>query len=244
VPEDSSSSPAIHSPTVAEPTASTTGPAESSRPGEGRVHIPAGVALAPPRFDHDLDVEGIIAQVPDTALIKGFFVNNTAKMIIGQRPDLAEQVRAQLARPRYHAFSSYPRGEVMRFEVEIARLLCPGLPDREALRRTTHRVYPLFLSSLLGRVVLGTLGRDVDSVLRLGPRMFSAVTSFGTVEVERVRERHWLYHYKDYYSWLDCGDLGVLEGLLMHYGMTPTMRLAMNGPFEMWLELKWDEAPR
>jgi uncharacterized protein (TIGR02265 family) len=132
----------------------------------------------------------------------------------------------------------------MRAEVNLAKLLSPGLPVREQLRRACHLVYPMFLSSLIGRVVLGTLGRNVDGVLGLGPRMFSTVTNFGAVDAGPVGVRHWRYHYRDYYSWLDSGEVGIIEGLLRHYGMEPELTLASDGPFEMWLDVKWREPRR
>ena len=192
-----------------------------------------------PNFNEPLDVEGVIAQIPDTAQIKGFFVSGYEKMLTAHRPDLAPQIRAAMPRKSYGSLHNYPRAEVLRAEVALAKVFSPDVSDREAIRRATLLVYPMFLSSLLGRVVLSTVGRNVDTVLGLGPRMMSSVTNYGTVAAQKLEERHWRYYYKDYYSWLDCGDVGVIEGLVTHYGVRPELTVSMNGPFEMWLDIKW-----
>lgn len=197
------------------------------------------MSFAPPRWDAALDVDGLIAQIPESAQIKGFFVNNYEKMLTAKRPDLAQQIKDAMPRKNYASLNSYPRAEVLRAEVALAQVIAPDAALREALRRACNLVYPMFLSSLLGRVVLSTVGRNVDTVLGLGPRMMSSVTNYGSVKAAKLAERHWRYHYKDYYSWLDSGDVGVIEGLLSHYGKIPELTVAMNGPFEMWLDIKW-----
>ncbi len=194
-----------------------------------------------PCFTTPLDVDGVIAQIPESAQIKGFFVTSYEKMLTARRPDLATQIKEAMPRKSYASLNSYPRAEVARAEVALARLVCPDQPVREAIHQATLHVYPTFLSSLLGRVVLSTVGRNVDTVLGLGPRMMSSVTNYGSVAAEKIAERHWRYHYKDYYSWLDCGDVGVIEGLLVHYGKVPHLTVAITGPFEMWLDIKWRE---
>ena len=145
-----------------------------------------------------------------------------------------------MPRQKYKPFVSYKRSEAMRVEAHLAQLLYPDLPLREGLRRVCHRIYPQFLSSLLGRIVLVALfSGDVDAVLGAGPKMMAAVTSFGKVDARRVGERHWLYHYRDYYSWLDSGDVGIIEGLLRHYNVEPELTIAMPSTFEMWLDIRW-----
>ena len=197
-------------------------------------------SLRPPSFSAPLDVEGIVQQVPQTALIKGFFLDSFEKIVVKERPALKGRLYEGLPRPSYSPLRSYWRGEVMRAEAHFSRLMFPDVPAREALRQACHRIYPSFLNSLVGRVVLVALfAGDIDSVLKVGPRMMASMVNYGKVEAERVGDKHWLYHYTDYYSWLDCGDVGVIEGLLRHYGLEPKLAMASNGPFEMWLDICW-----
>lgn len=198
------------------------------------------LAFAPPRFDAPLDADALIAAVPPTALMKGFFVEQFEKLVLAERPELKGKLYEGMPRDGYHALRSYQRSEIMRVEMHFSKLMFPDASPREALRRASHRVYPAFLTSLLGRVVLNSLLRDdVESVLGVGPRMMAAVVNFGSVSAARVGDRHWRYHYKDYYSWLDSGDLGVIEGLLQHYKLTPVLEVAMPSLFEMWLDIRW-----
>jgi uncharacterized protein (TIGR02265 family) len=196
--------------------------------------------LRPPNFASPLDVTAVVEQVPKTAMIKGFFVDSFEKIVLAEKPELKGRLYEGWERPSYSPLRSYWRGEILRVEAHLSQLMFPSLPLREAIRQACHRVYPTFLTSLLGRVVLVALiGNDIDSVLKSGPKMMSSMVSYGSVDAERKGDRHWVYHYKDYYSWLDCGDVGVIEGLLEHYGCKPTLTLATNGPFEMWLDIQW-----
>jgi uncharacterized protein (TIGR02265 family) len=202
--------------------------------------LPEGIKLEPPDFDAPLDGEAVCASVPPHALIKGFFVESFEKIVLAERPDLEGKLYDGLPRKSYQPFRSYHRGEVMRVEMHFSQLMFPNVGLRQALRMACHRVYPTFLNSLVGRVVLVSLfGNDVDAVLKVGPKMFSAVTNFGHVDAQRVGEKHWVYHYRDYYSWLDSGDVGVIEGLLQHYKVEGELKIYKPGPWEMWLDIQW-----
>ncbi len=197
--------------------------------------------LHSPAFHEPLDVERVVAQVPQTALIKGFFIDSFEKLILKERPDLKGKLYEGLERKGFSPLKTYWRGEIMRAEAQFSRLAFPDVPLREALRRACHLIYPSFLSSLIGRVVLVALfAGDVDAVLKAGPKMFSAMTNYGSVTAERKGDRHWLYHYTDYYGWVDCGDVGVIEGLLMHYGMEPRIEIASGAPFDLWMDIRWE----
>jgi uncharacterized protein (TIGR02265 family) len=162
------------------------------------------------------------------------------RMVLPQLSVSRAQLYAGLPRSQYQPFRSYPRAEVMRVEARMAAVAFPSLPLREGLRRLSQQVYPLFLSSVIGRLVLGAVGADVDTVLRLGPKVIGAVTDFGGLEALKMGPRHWVYRYQHYYSWLDSGDVGIIEGLLHHYGHRPRLQIATDGPFSMTLDIRWD----
>src|ERR1043165_7674950 len=81
--------------------------------------------LSPPSFDTPLDVERVVAQVPQTALIKGFFLDSFEKLILKERPDLKGKLYEGLERKSYNPLKSYLRGEIMRAEAQFARLPFP-----------------------------------------------------------------------------------------------------------------------
>jgi uncharacterized protein (TIGR02265 family) len=201
---------------------------------------PPKAPLTAPDFTAPLDVDRVVAQVPQTALIKGFFIDSFEKLILKERPELKGKLYEGLARNSYSPLKTYWRGEIMRAEAQFSTLAYPDVATREALRRSGRLIYPSFLGSLIGRVVLVALfAGDVDAVLKAGPKMFSAMTNFGKVDAVRMGERHWQYRYNDYYSWLDSGDVGVIEGLLMHYGMEPNITVASDGPFDVCMDIQW-----
>jgi hypothetical protein len=76
---------------------------------------PSGPFVSP-SFTAPLDVDAVIAQIPDSAQIKGFFVTGYEKMLTARRPDLAQQIKAAMPRKNYASLNNYPRAEVMRAE--------------------------------------------------------------------------------------------------------------------------------
>jgi uncharacterized protein (TIGR02265 family) len=199
---------------------------------------PPESAFNDPDCTRPLDLEALVSLIPATATVKGVFVDGIEKLMT-RVPDGRKRLYDQMPRTRYLPFKDYARGEVMRVEARAAELLFPRIPLREALRRTARLIYPMFLDSLPGKVVFGVLGNDVESVLRLGPRGNSVVVNFGAVSSESVGTRRWRVHYRDYYSFLDCGDVGVFEGIIQHYGFAPRVRVAQPSTFEAWYDIQW-----
>lgn len=206
---------------------------QESAPGDEVLYIE-------PDWSRPLDVERTLAKVPDSAQVKGIFLDGVEKIVARDVEDGVKRLYQGLVRDRYVAFKSYSRAEVMRVEVRSAELLFPELPLRDALRKAAQKVYPFFLESMVGRVLFGVLGNDVDTVIRLGPKGYRMVTNFGAVQAHHLGERHWRYHFQDYYSWLDCGDVGIVEGIILHYGFTPKVRVGRVGQFDVWLDIQWE----
>jgi uncharacterized protein (TIGR02265 family) len=194
--------------------------------------------FAAPDFLRPLDLEALVARIPATAMVKGVFVDGVEKLV-ADVPDGRDRLYAELPKKRYLPFKDYGRGEVMRIEARAAQLLFPKMPMRDALRRTAQKIYPMFLNSLPGKVVFGVLGNDLESVMRHGPRGNQVVVNFGKVSSESIGPRHWRAHYRDYYSFLDCGDVGVFEGLIQHYGHVPRVRIVQSSDFECWYDIQW-----
>src|SRR5689334_6319344 len=104
---------------------------------------PSSIPFVAPRFEDSLDVDAVIAQIPESAQIKGFFVTNYEKMLSAKRPDLITQIRDAMPRKNYASLNSYPRAEVLRAEVSLAKVISPDVSTREALRRACNLVYPM-----------------------------------------------------------------------------------------------------
>lgn len=176
-----------------------------------------------PELTAPLDVAEALARVPERATGKGMFVAQL----------LAELDAARIPRPtseRFVPFADYPLRRCMELNVEIARLLYPRVPEREALRRVAWRSFGIFAESLLGRVLFGAFSGDVLAVLKLSTVALSRATSVGTHQAEVIGEREVVLHVDEGYFFAESFGVGMLEGLLLATKRTGRVQVDMRSP--------------
>jgi uncharacterized protein (TIGR02265 family) len=166
-----------------------------------------------PTWHAALDVGPYLATIPANATVKGMFVEALAARL-PNRP-----------RPRYVAFKDYPLGEYMQLLVDGAKALHPKATLREGLRRIGQDVYPVFVQSTVGRVLLGVLGDDVAAILRTASRAYRVSLSIGSVRTTEVSEGRAIVALEDMYAFPDCYQVGVFEGAIMAVGKRPRVRI-------------------
>lgn len=174
-----------------------------------------------------------LALVPVTATIKGLFLTSSVE---GLGP-----IRARLAdgSKRYVAFKDYPLVEQVRLLAEVAGLLHRDLPLREAIRRIGHRVYPAFSQALVGKALFATVGRDPCAMLRAGSKACSMSASVGTVEIVESSEQSAMLRWTAIDNFIDCYQVGIIEGAFAVLGLKPTLRRKLDGPTPGSFELSW-----
>jgi uncharacterized protein (TIGR02265 family) len=159
--------------------------------------------------------------------------------------DATAEVMRELGSRRYIAFKDYPLREHMALSSRLVPRLFPQHSSREGMRRLGWLVYPLFKESLIGRVVFGVLGHDLDRVMRVGPRSFELSLTRGRASAERLGEGHYRYAFEEIYGFLDSYYVGVLEGVFRDHGVPCEIRLALSSPSDGVMDIRWSasEAP-
>jgi uncharacterized protein (TIGR02265 family) len=200
---------------------------------------PESVTFVRPSFQGDLDHESYLARVPDDALCKGMFFQDILDAARKVSPDAAEQLLAELPRRRYVAFRDYPLREQMVLSAHAVKVLFPGVPSREGMRRLGWMAFPTFMDSMVGRVLFGVLGRDLDRMFEVGPKAFALSLTRGRAKCTRLAHGHWRYEMTDFFDYLDVYYIGVLEGPIRHLGHTPDVRLHLRSPTEATMDIRW-----
>lgn len=193
--------------------------------------IPAGFQLT--NWNADVDVATCLAAVPATATIKGVF----PAVILEQ---LKKNNCSRIGLEEYHAFGDYPVREYMEFLVDAAQKLYPGAPLAQGLRSLGHLAYSSFLNSLVGRVLLGVLGKKVDAILRVSPRAWSAAISVGNLVIEDVREQEAYLQAKDLYYFLETYCVGIAEGMLLTCQRKGVVAYQKNSPYNARVFIAWE----
>lgn len=193
----------------------------------------------PPNFEQDLNPVPYLQRVPRDASCKGMFFNDVMKAVRRASPEAGRQLLPRMTRPRYVPFQDYPLREHMELTAEAVKLLFPALPTREGMRRLGWLAFPTFVDSIIGRVVFGILGQDLDKIFEVGPRSFEVSLSHGHAVAERLGEKSWRYEFSDIFGYLDTYYVGVIEGPIRHYGHTPDVRIDLRSLSDGVMDIQW-----
>jgi uncharacterized protein (TIGR02265 family) len=155
-----------------------------------------------------LDVDAIIAATPEDVGLRGMYYQSY----------LDELKRRGLPvdpKHRYLAFKLYPLRDWQRFMVDSAGRLHPELSLRGGLRRLGLSAYPTFASSMVGRVIFGVLGKDIERIMRIAPKGYEQSLSSCKVDIVEATATHARVHLRGVHSFLESYQLGVFEGALV-----------------------------
>jgi uncharacterized protein (TIGR02265 family) len=193
--------------------------------------MPLGEFVAPD-WSAPLDVAAYISAMPRTARIKGMFPAAVAE---GAR---ARGLTLPSARERYLPFSDIPQSEFAILLVEAASTFFPDAPLRGALRELGRSAYPVFVQSMVGRVVLSTAA-DMPSALAAAAKAYAVALPTCQVDVSDVGKQRAVVSLKNIYYFLDSHHIGVFEGLARSCGVRLHTRVRVRTAFEGDFELTW-----
>lgn len=188
-----------------------------------------------PRFDTDIDTAAYLERVPPDAYCKGMFFHDVLAQVRRMDPEAARRI----ARRRYIPFKDYPLREHMEMTDAAVRILYPGVPTREGMRRLGWLAFPTFVESMIGRVVFGVLGRDLDRIVQVGPKAFEVSLTRGRATAERLGDRHWRYELTDVFGYLDAYYVGVIEGPIRYHDFVPDVRVRLRTLSDGTVDIRW-----
>ncbi len=189
--------------------------------------------LVVPDYNRPIDVGEYVRLVPTSATIKGMFLSTLLDTLGADRSRLPEGQR------RYVAFKDYPLVDQVKLVATVAATLHPKLSLREAIRRIGHTIYPTFAASLVGRVTFAAVGKDPRALLTAGSKAYQFSSNVGKAEIVKLEERRALLTMCDMYNFIDCYQVGILEGALSVIGFEPTVRLKLDSLSSGVFELTW-----
>jgi uncharacterized protein (TIGR02265 family) len=149
--------------------------------------------------------------VPQEVTVKGFYLSALLR-------ELASHGHHLTARSTFRDFADYPLTTARELLDETAQRLYPHERKQEALRRIGWIIYPTLLSTMVGRVVFGSLGNDLPAVFRIAARGFEISLTRGSYEPVTITARSAHVRVRDFPLYPDSFLVGVFEGMLAHYG--------------------------
>lgn len=186
-----------------------------------------------PALDQPLAVEDCIERVPRYATIKGMFLTNLMEIWQGAAKPLLQPPT------RYVALRDYPLVDQVRLIPQIAAELYPAVPLRQAILQLGRFVCPTFAKSLAGKALLSAVGSDVSKLVHAGSIAYSISSNVGRTEVVELGPRSARISMRDMFSYVDCYQVGILEGAWMMLGHRPTIRVQLQSSLSAEMQVSW-----
>lgn len=183
-------------------------------------------------------VEERLANTPAAYTVRGMYLAELASELGEAFPAIATTLDAPPPGGRYLAFRSYPMRDHARLALEVARLRDPERSLRESLRRLHRGNMQTFMSSTIGSVIAAMVNNVKDALLR-SPVAFTQSRVGGEVTARSIETRAVEITMRDSNPWLDCADLGTLEGLVMHYDVEPRIEVELTSPVDATYLIRW-----
>ena len=177
------------------------------------------LGFAPPDFVARIDPLDFARQTPLSATIRGAFLAD----LLSLARAAGRELTCDNADKKYHAFKDYPLVEHVRLLPEVARAVHPSVTLGEGLRRIGQRMYPMFASSLVGKVIFSTVGHNPSTVLRAGVKAYNVSSSVGHVDILEIDDHHGHFHLQDIYNFVEQYHVGIFEGAIRVIGFEPTV---------------------
>lgn len=208
----------------------------SSVPPRARFVVTTDVVL-----DGPVDEDERVASVPQRFTTKGMYL---ADLMSRVEPAERERVFAGLAKPPrggvYQPFLPYPFFDAILWLHAVAKQEYPEAPLLEAMRLLGRDTVRVFLQSQAGRVVKELMSGPLGSLLRM-PDMWKITDPECKVTAEAIEPCAVRYEIEGFPAWIDCGVIGTLEQVVLHYGVEPTIEVDLRGPMLATLVVRWSE---
>jgi len=189
------------------------------------------------RPDHDapLDVDRLVARIPEKALVKGMFFQSA--LVQAKAKDKAGRAPG---RDKYVAFQDYTVREHVTVLVDCAKIVYPERPLRQGLRQLGRDAYRIFLDSMLGKVMFSVAARRFDAALSLTSKAYKVVGNLSSAEIENVQPTSAVVHLRGVWNLPDCYHVGVFEEALDDYHRHGEILVRENRPDDVELKLCWE----
>jgi uncharacterized protein (TIGR02265 family) len=191
--------------------------------------------FAPPDFERPVDLAAQKRLVQPGATVKG--MQFTALVTECRRRGAVLEDR------RYVAFRDYPGEEFLELLVLAAERAWPSVPVREGLRRLGHVAYPTLRDSLVGRVVFGAVGRDIESVWRLVSKGYELSNNSGHATLLEQTDEDVVLRLEGMYSFVEAWHVGIIEGAVEMYGFDPELWVRQDSPTSADFWVRWSPKP-
>jgi len=194
------------------------------------------LAVADTPLVGDVDLEAVVADVPETFTTKGMFFARYVAALGAEWEQIVPSLDAPERHGRYHAFESYPLRDYVRVFDRVARARFPG-STREAYRLLARGEVDVFADSTLGKVTFSLLKEPGAALLRY-PEVFRIIVPGPELRAERLAERRVVVTATRYFGAPEQG-LGIVEGLVQTFDERPHVDVTIDDARGVVFDVAW-----
>lgn len=140
---------------------------------------------------------------------------------------------------RVQAFRDYPLRQYMELLLDAAVTLYPNQPIRAALISLGRLAIPTFASSIVGGVIMGTVGRSWDIALKCVSKGYQVSLRPGNATVTGMSDGRAVLQLREVWNFPDSYQVGVVEGLLEWCDLQGSVTARVLAPCDVDLEIEW-----
>jgi uncharacterized protein (TIGR02265 family) len=149
----------------------------------------------------------LIESTPAKNIVKGMYVQ-------GVLDALDSRGVKRPPRDKVQPFKDYPLREYMEMLIDSSVTLYPSSTVSVGLRRLGQLAIPTFATSIVGRVIMGTVGRSWELALKCVSRGYEVSLKPGKATVVEMTHSRALLQLRDIWNFGDSYQVGVVEGLM------------------------------
>lgn len=205
-------------------------PAEPTSKQEPR-GLPPGFTV--PDFTAPIDIDGLAAAASTVTTSKGMFLQGIV--------DRCAHNGTTVPFGPYVSFKDYPTGEHIRLLGAAARVLYPGLPTREGLRRIGQTSYDALTSTFIGKVVFGILGKDIRKITRLMPKAYEIAGRGVTASILEDGDTFSHVVLRGNVALATCYHCGAFEGVLAFCAVSGVVSCKIVSSDEVEMFTTWQD---
>lgn len=172
--------------------------------------------------------EARVAGTDANQIVKGMFFEDIVKILGEGRTAHDGELLAPPKSGRYLPFTQYPLRDHAVLAYHAARKLHPELSMREGVRRLHRGNIQAFARTTVGKVITALAG-DIKSGFAHLEDAYRLSRVSGVVTVKSIEERAIEVRFEKANPWLDCADLGSLEGMGSFFGKSLRTEVALDG---------------
>jgi uncharacterized protein (TIGR02265 family) len=174
-----------------------------------------------------------IEQTPASHIVKGMYVSG-----------IMESLDARgVKRPTttIHKFKDYPLRGYMELLVDSAVTLYPKQSAKEGLRSLGRLAIPAFATSIVGSVIMGTVGRSWELALKCVAKGYEVSLRPGKATVVGGTPGQAVVQLRQVWNFGSSYQVGVIEGLMQWCGIEGQVVAVSTSLANVDLNVSWDE---